>query len=429
MNIRGVPAIEHFSETVALLGLTTDLQGRAAADAIGLIIANTDALASEAGRIGAVLTALGNQFRGGEVAIIDIAEDIARSTAEFNLSAASVLAFSAVFAQSGARAEKTGTVFQRAIRALVDAASEAASGSPEKLVAVADAAGVSFERLSDVIIAGDFTTGLRILGDALANLENIGSDRELSRGNLLTLLFGGERPPVRIAEILGVFAKNAREVDRALALANEEWERQIALLEEAGKFAEANALRLQVVTNQIMSQGRAVGEGLTSVFVPLAENFKALELAAIGIGTALATRFGARTLGRIRATNAELRGAFQLEAQVALAQSQRTAREAAAAQAALTASSTRGVARLREAETAAAANLAASRAVRQHTIAQRNLARGHDGRGTCRTGRRRGACFLRRPARAHHDRAHRRGHGVAVVREPGQRGCGQDGRF
>ena len=64
MNVKGVPSITRFTETVALMGLTTDLVGEDAANALGLIITNTDALVEDVPRIGAVVTALGNQFRG-----------------------------------------------------------------------------------------------------------------------------------------------------------------------------------------------------------------------------------------------------------------------------------------------------------------------------------------------------------------------------
>ena len=362
MNVRGVPNLLRFTETVSLLGLTTDLAGRDAADALGLILANTDAHVQQVGRVGAVLTALGNEFRGGERDIIERAEAIARSTAEFQLSAQEILAFSAVFSQAGARTEKTGTVFQRSIRALVNAASEAASGSPDKLAAVADAANVSFDSLADTLARGDYISALRTLADALNNLEQIGGQDVLTRGSLLTLLFGGETPPVRIAEVLGVLAENVGEVDRALGIANKEWEQQIALLQEAGKFAEANALRLQAVQNRVESQARSVGQSLTTVFVPVAENFEVLELAIVGAGTALATRFAA---SRIKDASL-LTGQLQIQAQVSKTAATAAQREVASVAAANQAANATGIRRIALAENLARAELKAAAATRVH---------------------------------------------------------------
>ena len=302
MRIQGVPDILEFTETVALLELTTDLAGDAAANAVGIIVSNTRTGVREIRKIGSVLTALGNEFRGGESDIIVRAEEIARSTAEFRLAGEDVLAFGAFFSQFGTRAEKTGTVLQRTFRALSNAAGEAASGNLDKLVAVSNAAGVSLEDLQGAITTGDWTRAIRILGDALANLPSVGTTAELSRGGLLTFLFGGDTPPTRIAEILGLVAENSDELTRALRRAREEFNQPIALLEEAGKFAEARALRLLAVQNQLASQARVVGDAFNTVFVPVAENFRALEVGIAATAIALGTGFTRRRIARARQT-------------------------------------------------------------------------------------------------------------------------------
>ena len=307
MRIVGVPAIREFTEQVALLELTSDLAGTEAANALGLIVANTDATVGSVDKVVAALTALGNRFRGGERDILLIAEDIARSTAEFNLSSQAILSFSAVFSQAGARAEKTGTVFQRSIRALVNAASEAASGEFGKLAAVADAAGVSIEALQTLIQERNFPQSLRVLAAALNSLPDIAGATAGTRGGLLTTLFGGETPPVRIAEVLGVLAENVDQVDRAFATSTEQFEDAFAALEEAGRFAEANALRLLVVRNQLEAQSRVVGERLTSIIVPLAENFKTLEVAATTVAVAFTAGFGRRRIEAFQGTSRALR--------------------------------------------------------------------------------------------------------------------------
>ena len=301
MRIQGVPNITRFTETVALMGLTTDLVGEQAANALGLIITNTQATVDQVGRIGASITALGNEFRGGEAAIVNIAEDLARSTAEFQLSAQAILAYSAVLGQAGARAEKSGTVFQRSIRALVDATAAFRDGDVERITSVASAAGVAVETLVDAVTSGDYDSALRILIGALSNLQTIGSSTELGRGSLLTLLFGGETPPVRIAEILGVLAKQIGEVDRGLGLSNQSWDEQVALIQEAEREAGTYERRLGTVREQIRAQQRDLGEALTGPFTFIAENFRVIEVAVAGIGTALVANFSRRGIRAFRA--------------------------------------------------------------------------------------------------------------------------------
>ena len=257
-------------------------------------------------------------------------------------------------------------------------ASEAVSGSPSKLAAVAEAAGVSLEYLQDVISRRDFTQALLTLGQALSNLPSQAAADQLTRGNLLTTLFGGETPPVRIAEILGVFAENLGEVHRALNLANAEWEEQIALLEEAGKFAEASALRLLVVQNQIASQGRALGESLTGPLVLIAENFKLVELSIVGAATALATGFGRRRFDRIRAHNDQIRLGLSLAERNARFTREAALQEVAAVEAANAARLRGGVAgfqRLTLAENLVRAQRGAQVATAAHVVAQQNLSR------------------------------------------------------
>ena len=85
MNIRGTPNIQRFTEVVGLLGLTTDLVGDEAANAIGKILATTQAGVGEVLNLGSALTALGNAFRGGESDILSQANLLATQTAAFNL--------------------------------------------------------------------------------------------------------------------------------------------------------------------------------------------------------------------------------------------------------------------------------------------------------------------------------------------------------
>ena len=272
------------------------------------------------------------------------------------------MAHSAVIAQAGVREQKAGTVFQRTLRALINSANEALSGQPERLQAIAaatDNADESYSRLVSTITAGDFGESLGILLEALENLESVGTGQ--TRGSLLTLLFGGDQgPPVRIAEVIGVLTRNLPEVSRALAITNKQWEEQTAQLEEAGLFAEARANRLLVVQNQLELQGRAVGDALSAVFVPLAENFQVFQVAIVGAATAFATGFAGR---RLRAASL-FTGQLQIQAQVSGVAARKAQQDAITLAATNRALNATGIKRIALAELQAKADLKAAAATR-----------------------------------------------------------------
>ena len=285
MNIRGVRDITAFTEAVGLMTLTTDLAGESAANALGIIIANTSATAQDALRIASVTTALGNAFRGGERDILTTANEIARSTAAFQLAADDILSVSAVLAASGVRFEQAGTVIQRTLSALQDTVSLASTGDFTRLEVildplVGDAVQLQTEMNRFLGLLREGTEASRFEG----LLTVVRALREAGPGgqaNILTTLFGGETPPVRIQNVLGVLASNLDEIDRAANLANQEMLVQAAILEEAGRFAEAYSARLQVVRNELLQQSTVIGGAIIPAFTALAENFRFLEAAGI----------------------------------------------------------------------------------------------------------------------------------------------------
>ena len=151
LNIRGVSNLTRFTETVALLGITTDLSGTEAANALGRIVANTQASIDDVERLGSAITALGNRFVGGERDIISLSNEIGRSTAQFRLSGQTALALAATLGESGVRFEAAGTVIQRTIAGLTRANAEAQSGTSDTLNRIAQLAGTTGEEFGRIL--------------------------------------------------------------------------------------------------------------------------------------------------------------------------------------------------------------------------------------------------------------------------------------
>ena len=313
LNVRGVSNLTRFTETVALLGVTTDLSGNEAANALGRIVANTRASIDDVERLGAAVTLLGNRFVGGERDIISLSNEIGRATAQFRLNAQTALALSATLAESGVRFEAAGTVIQRTIRGLTVAAIEAREGTSDTLSQIAQRAGITGQEFGNILRGRDYAGALQVLADALRNASEEGGT---AFDDLISSITGGGND-VRVTSVLSVLAQQSDRFRTALELTNMEWMEQTALIREAGLFAESSSARLQVVQNQLQSQATGFGQVITPAIVAVAENFRLIELAIVGAGTALAARFGTRAIGRVRDYSASIAQAREETEQLA----------------------------------------------------------------------------------------------------------------
>ena len=296
MNIKGVPNILRFTESVALMGLTTDLAGRQAARGLGLIINNTKATVKESDRLVATLTALGNTVRGGESEIIAQATEIARQTAAYNLNPVGVLATAATFSGAGARPETAGTSVQRQLKELI----EVARRSPATVKAIESLAAQTYPGGTpdlEAAIKKDLFEAFRISVHAIANAPAVpqtagGGTRE----DLFLSLYGGKRSPVRVSAQLSTLAReSAKEFEKNLATADTAFAENTAAVREAIAAQEQYALRIELANAKIQDQAHDIGERLTKgAILPALENFKSLELGVAAVASAFGGRFIAR---------------------------------------------------------------------------------------------------------------------------------------
>ena len=289
-NIAGI------TEVIALLGETTDLSAREAAEAFILITKNTQATEQDVLRFGNVLTALGNEFRGGESGLISYTRRLAAATAQFNLSTQFLLSLSAVMQQVGLRSETSATAIQRSIVSIINAATQASQGDLNKLGVIFQdlelngvpgikAVRTEVDQLIDSIQKGNFEEVFVNLIEALDVASPSGDVA------ILTTLFGGVIPPARITEILGSLANNIDEIRRALALSNKEWESGNALLSEAELSLAAFDKRFAVVGNEIKEQAKGIGASLAVPAIAVAENWRTVEAVFLGLAASLTGRF------------------------------------------------------------------------------------------------------------------------------------------
>ena len=289
-NIAGI------TEVIALLGETTDLSATQAAEAFILITKNTRATEQDVLSFGNVLTALGNEFRGGEAGLISYSRRLAASTAQFNLRPQFLLSLSAVLQQVGVQSETSSTAIQKSIIEIINAVKSASEGDLNKLgvifqdLEVDGVPGIKAVRTElDKLVAsarkGDFEGTLISLFEALSVASPTGDI------SILTTLFGGERPPARVTESLGTLANSIDEVKRALALSNVEWEKGTALADEARVSLNSTDSRFAAVGNQIKEQAKGIGAALAVPAIAVAENWRTVEAVFVGLAASLTGRF------------------------------------------------------------------------------------------------------------------------------------------
>lgn len=110
LGVRGEKNILRFTETIAKLGRTTNIQGEDAALSILRILTVTGEGAEKVDQFGAALVELGNNFAATESEIVRATTEVARGTAVFGVSSAEAAALGTALSAVGVNAEAGGTV-------------------------------------------------------------------------------------------------------------------------------------------------------------------------------------------------------------------------------------------------------------------------------------------------------------------------------
>ena len=333
-GLTGRETLREFSEQTALLVASSrNLDPERAAEAVARLIQNTSSNLLDLRGIVASVTRLGNEFLGGEAAILEQALNITRALSQFRPGADDVLAVSAVLEEAGSRAETSSTALLRTFIVLNQATAEF-SRNPALLTEIATSAGRDVQELRDSLAAGDVFEGLRAITEALTNLRTVVDDPlQLSRSGLLRLLFGGERgAPVRLEQTLGVLTSALPRLRQAFQVVGEEFEDPLAAIEETANAAEAFQNRINASRENVRAFARDVGESLVPALVALGEQVNVLAPAFLALAGALTGRALVNTARRSTEQFAASQGVARAEiARTTATYEQATARQALAA--------------------------------------------------------------------------------------------------
>lgn len=270
-----------FTETMAMLGMATNLTAEEAAFSLAQFANITQMPVENIDRLGATIVELGNNSATTERDIVEFAQRLAGAGSTAGLSEANILALGAAMASVGLNAEAGGTAMTQI---MTDITRATALGGDE-LEAFAAVAGMTAAQFADTwntepIAALDaFIQGL----SGMSNVEQVQT--------LDALGLSG----IRVSDTLRRLAGDAGLLGRSVDLANAAWEENTALLNEAGQRAMTTESQLNMLGNNMREIGVVVGTILlppinefVAVLIPVLQSVARLDPAIVQMGVAFA---------------------------------------------------------------------------------------------------------------------------------------------
>ena len=247
------PRVLEFTQTIAQLGETTDLDFENASQSLARFL-NVTGNDAPVARIADVIVELGNNSATTESQIVNFSTRMASAFTVAGAREDQILALASSFSSLGLEAEAGGSALSRIITSISDAA---ANGGDE-LEVYASTAGLLPEQFAKIAEENP-VEALVLFGEGLGRLQSSG---ESITPVLESLSLGG----IRTSEVFRNLALNSDFVRSQLDLAAGQFENGGAAAEEYGKRVETTAARLEIFRNRLTAVAIAVGSPLLDVF-------------------------------------------------------------------------------------------------------------------------------------------------------------------
>ena len=250
LGVTGVDDITKFTETIAKLGLTTNIVGEQGALQLSRFINIIGESTKNVDRLGAVIVDLGNNFAAREAEILDLSLSLASFGRQIGLSSDQVIAFATIIKASGGEAQAASSAFQKIALKLKDAVIVGG----ESLEKFAEIAGVSVESLSKTF-KEDAAEAMVIFLEGLRDIEEQGGSTSQALAEL-------GLADIRLIRELGKVIGSTDKLREALDLAKKAYEENTALTEEFEKKMKATASQLKLLRNVVVDVAITIGDVL-----------------------------------------------------------------------------------------------------------------------------------------------------------------------
>lgn len=250
-----------FTETIAALGVTTNLTSQEAAVAFARIANIMQIPQDQFDEMGSSVVALGNNMETTERDIVEFGTRIAGAGQIAGFTVDQVFAIGAAMSSVGVEAEAGGTAVQKVMISMTDAVARG-NADLQTFASVSGMTAEEFSTMWESDAAGAFTRFVDGLGeagsDAFGILENLGlQDQRLIR-SFLSLAGAGD------------------VLTKALGLSGEAWVENTALSDEAALRYETVASQIQTAKNMLYDLGITIGEVLLPVLIPMLDGVKSM---------------------------------------------------------------------------------------------------------------------------------------------------------
>ena len=244
-------ALLDFTETMVMLGTSTNMTADEAATALARFANITGMGAGEYDRLGATIVDLGNSFATTEQEITEMATRLASAGTLAGISEPGILALAAAMSSVGIEAEAGGTAMTETLNAI----ETAVAGGGEALDEFARLAGMSSETFAETW-QNDALSALTSFIGGLGQLDEQGESTVLV---LESLGLTG----VRQSNMLKSLGLAAEQMTGAVNLANTAWEENTALTDEASKRYATTQSQLILLQNSYRNVQAAIGDAYT----------------------------------------------------------------------------------------------------------------------------------------------------------------------
>lgn len=249
----------NFTRVMIDLGESTNLSADEAASALAKFANITGTAASDYSRLGSVIVGLGNNFATTEADIVAMATRLASAGTLAGLTEPQIMGLATAMSSVGIEAEAGGTAMTQTLSAIEKAVAEG-EDSLEEFARIAGVSAKDFaKRWNDNAVEA-----LQLFISGLGKLDEKGESATIV---LDEMGLSG----VRQSNMLKSLALASDTLTSAVELANESWEENTALTDEAGKRYETTESKIAMAKNAFDNLKVAIGDQLNPVLEKAAE--------------------------------------------------------------------------------------------------------------------------------------------------------------